>query len=67
MKNKKLKKDMTFAELIKENPEAVTILLEQGMPCAGCPLASYETLEQGSKAHGIDINEILKKLEKKKK
>jgi hybrid cluster-associated redox disulfide protein len=64
---KKTKKEMTFTELIKENPEMASILLEQGMPCAGCPLAGYETLEQGSKAHGIDVNELLKKLEKKKK
>jgi len=66
-KKSKIKKDMTFADLLKENPESAEILLEEGMSCINCPLARYETLEQGGKVHGVDINEILKKLNKKKK
>jgi hybrid cluster-associated redox disulfide protein len=37
------------------------------MHCAGCPFASQETIEQGSKIHGVDVNNLIKKIEKKKK
>ena len=48
---------------------AIGILMEKGMHCFGCAMASGETLEQGCLAHGINpdkiINEI-NKLEKRK-
>jgi hybrid cluster-associated redox disulfide protein len=64
---KKIKKDMTFEELIKENPEAAAILLGEGMHCAGCPFAARETIEQGASVHGVDVDKLIKKIEKKKK
>lgn len=71
MKKKKVKgkseKDMTFTELFKKYPEAAEILLSRGMGCVGCPLASQETFEQGSLVHGIDVEELLKEIKKKRK
>ena len=32
--------------------------------CAGCGMAHYETIEQGYRVHGLNINKILKKLNK---
>ncbi len=60
----KITKDMTFTEILKEKPEAVEILLNAGMHCISCPMAQMETLEKGCIAHGIDVNEILKKINK---
>ena len=56
---------MTFAELIVENREAAAKLAEQGLFCGGCPMAQFETLEQGAIAHGIDPDELIKKLNEK--
>jgi hydroxylamine reductase len=64
-KNKKISKKMTFAEVMKANPEAGLKLAERGMFCSGCPMAMMETLEQGCLAHGIDADEILKELNEK--
>jgi hybrid cluster-associated redox disulfide protein len=58
----KITKDMTFAELMKENPEAVKKLMKKGMHCIGCPMAMMETIEQGAIAHGIDADELIKEL-----
>ena len=65
MKNKKkIAKDMTFMELLKENPKAAELLAEKGMFCGGCPMAMMETLEQGALAHGFNADEIVKEIEK---
>ena len=63
--NKKVKeitKDMSFAEIIEKFPEAIEILLGSGMHCIGCPMAMQETLEAGARAHGIDIEDLIKKI-----
>jgi len=65
MKRKKITKEMTFAELIREFPDAAKKLAEQGMFCGGCPMAQLETIEQGAEAHGVDVNKLIKELNKK--
>ena len=59
---KKITKDMTFAELIKENPKAAKKLAEKGLFCGGCPMAQFETIENGARAHGIDVNKLMEEL-----
>ena len=61
---KKITKDMTFEEAINENPEVSSILAENGLMCATCPMAQSETIEQGCEAHGIDVEDILEKVNK---
>ena len=43
-------------------PEKADILLEAGMHCLGCPSAQAETLEEACMVHGIDVEELLEKL-----
>ena len=64
---KKIKKDMTFYELIESNPDAARKLAERGMFCGGCPMAMMETVEQGAMAHGVDVDDLMSELNKKKK
>lgn len=63
--SKKVTKNSKFNEIF-ENEEAKEILEERGMHCFGCPLASFETIEQGAQAHGIDADELVSELNKKK-
>jgi len=58
----KINKDMTIGELLREAPEKAEVLLEAGMHCLGCPSAQAESLEEACEVHGIDVNELLKKL-----
>ena len=55
-------KDMTIGELIRVKPEAAPALLEIGMHCLGCPSAQGETLEEAAMVHGVDVNELLAKI-----
>ena len=58
----KITKDMTFFEVMRTFPESVKVLQKYNLGCIGCMGAQNETLEQGSNAHGLDVNEILKDL-----
>ncbi len=59
-----IKKDMTIGELLEKAPEKAEILLNAGMHCLGCPASQAETLEEACEVHGIDVEEILKELNK---
>ena len=59
-----IKKEMTIGELLEQAPEKAEILLEAGMHCLGCPASQMETLEEACEVHGIDIDEIIEKLNK---
>jgi len=62
MGKKKITKDMTFAELMEIDSEAGMKLAERGLFCGGCPMAQFETIENGARAHGIDIDKLLEEL-----
>ena len=40
----------------------LSILLSVGMHCLGCPASQAETLEEACMVHGIDVEEVLEKL-----
>ena len=57
-----INKEMTIGELLNEYPEKAEILMEMGMGCLGCPSAQVETLEEACEVHGIDVEELMQKL-----
>ena len=58
----KIDKDTLIGELISQKPEAVNVLMKYEMGCLGCPSAQMETIEQAAYIHGIDLGELLTKL-----
>ena len=58
----KFSKDMTIGEMLRINTAVAPILMEAGMHCVGCPSAQGETLEEAAMVHGMDIEDLLKKL-----
>ena len=58
----KIDKDTKIGELLENAPEKADILLEAGMHCLGCPASQAETLEEACEVHGIDAEELIKKL-----
>jgi len=54
-----INKDMSITELLQAHPQTAGILREVGMACSLCMGASTETLEQGIKAHGLNLEEVL--------
>lgn len=58
----KFNKDTKIGEILEIAPEKVDILIEIGMHCLGCPASQMETLEEACEVHGIDVEEVVKKL-----
>ena len=57
-----INKDTTIGEILEKEPEKAEILLEVGMHCIGCPASQMETLEEACEVHGIDVEEVVEKL-----
>lgn len=58
----KIEKNTKLGELLEKAPEKADILLEAGMHCLGCPASQAETIEEACMVHGIDVEELLAKL-----
>ncbi len=58
----KIEKDFTISQVLNANPKASEILLQYGMHCLGCLIASGETLAEAAQAHGIDPDELVQAL-----
>ncbi len=59
-----INKNTTIGEILENVPEKADILLEVGMHCLGCPASQMETLEEACGVHGIDVEEVIEKLNK---
>lgn len=57
-----IEKTTKIGELLEIAPEKANILLDAGMHCLGCPASQAETLEEACAVHGIDVEELLEKL-----
>ena len=55
---------MIIGDVLKANPEHARVLMEAGMHCLGCPSSQAETLEEACGVHGLDIEDLLAKLNK---
>ena len=58
----KFNKDTRIGELLEAAPEKAEILLNVGMHCIGCPASQMETIEEACDVHGIDVEDVLEKL-----
>ena len=55
-------KDMTIGEILRANPEVAPVLLDAGMHCLGCPASRGESLEQACMVHGVNVDDMVSKL-----
>lgn len=58
----KFNKDTKIGEIMEVAPEKTEILLGIGMHCLGCPASQAETIEEACEVHGVDVEELLEKL-----
>ena len=58
----KIDKNTKIGDLLQNAPEKAEILLEAGMHCLGCPASQAETLEEACMVHGINVEELVAKL-----
>ena len=55
----KITKDMTFYQILQMDPDVAKVLAQYNLGCVGCLGATTESIAQGVRAHGLDIDEIL--------
>ena len=55
----KVEKDILIGDLIQINSGVITILMEAGMHCVGCPASHGESIEEAALVHGINPDELL--------
>lgn len=55
-------KDTIIGEILDLDETTAPFFLEMGMHCLGCPSARGETLEQACAVHGLDCEELVKKI-----
>lgn len=74
MAKENINKSMTLGEVVEKFPESAEVMMNYGLHCIGCHVASWETIEQGALGHGMDekeiekmVNEINEKISSKKK
>ncbi len=59
---KMINKETLIGEILEINPDLAEILLNAGMHCLGCPASAGESLEEACAVHGIDVEELVTKL-----
>ena len=55
-------KDMTIMEVLQTNRNTAGGFASYNMGCIGCLAAHGETVEQAAVHHGIDVDEMIEKL-----
>ena len=55
-------KDMLIGDILNMESETAPVFIEMGMHCLGCPSARGESLEQACEVHGVDVNEMVTKI-----
>ena len=58
-------KDMLIGDIIDVDPDSASFFIAMGMHCLGCPASRGETLEQACAVHGVDVDEMVQKLNEK--
>lgn len=55
-------KDTIIGDILDNDATTADYFLEMGMLCLHCPASRGESLEQACMVHGVDVNEMLEKI-----
>ena len=58
----KVTKETVIGDILDMDATTAPYFLEMGMHCLGCPSARGESLEQACMVHGVDVNELVEKI-----
>lgn len=58
----KFTKDTMIIDVLRTHPQARAIFAAHGMGCIGCMGSEAETIENGARMHGIDVQALLAEL-----
>ena len=55
-------KDTIIGDILDIAPETAPIFLSIGLHCLGCPSSRGETVEEACMVHGVDVDEVLARI-----
>ncbi len=55
--------DLTVAELLNRWRETAAVFVTRRMACVGCPLSSFETLDNVATVYGLPLDILVNELE----
>ena len=55
-------KDTIIGDILDIAPQTAPIFLSIGMHCLGCPSSRGETVEQACMVHGVQVDELLERI-----
>ncbi|VAX23140.1 hypothetical protein MNBD_NITROSPINAE02-914 [hydrothermal vent metagenome] len=58
----KITRSSTLYDALKAGKKVAKVLESQNMGCASCSGSKYETVEWGATCHGVDPDDLLKKI-----
>lgn len=64
MAKQKIIKDSNILDTLNKYPHTIKVFQKHGFHCIGCALARYESIEEGAMVHGIDVDKLVKELNK---
>lgn len=53
---------MTIADILSSYPQTITVFREFGLSCQECQIADFEEIEHGAGVHHIDVEVLLREL-----
>ncbi|TIV67917.1 MAG: DUF1858 domain-containing protein [Mesorhizobium sp.] len=60
---RKLNEDTTMDQIMRETPPAIRVVLQHGMLCVGCPIASFHTISEAAREHDLDEDQLRRDLQ----
>lgn len=54
--------DMTMDAIMRAWPVTISVLIRHRMLCIGCPVATFHTIPEACRAHGIDEGAFVSEL-----
>lgn len=55
-------KETIIGDIVDFDENTADIFLESGMHCISCPVSRMESVEEACDVHGVDADELIKKL-----
>lgn len=59
---KEITKDMLIGDILDADRETAMFFFEMGMHCLGCPASRGESVEEACAVHGVDADELVKRV-----
>jgi len=51
----RIERDTLVDDVMRRHPAAIRAFLDHKMACVGCPIASFHTIEDACREHGVEV------------